>query len=67
MEVLTNSTPLPHEMHLKSGQILETIGDTATFTTNLPKERDGRLRCRMARKKRPQNSWRPQPSPWRTR
>jgi hypothetical protein len=43
MEVLTNSTPLVHELHLKSGKVVRTIGDAAMFIIKLPKERDGRF------------------------
>jgi hypothetical protein len=43
MEILTNTMPLTNELRLKSGKILRTIGDAASFISNLPKEHDDLL------------------------
>jgi hypothetical protein len=48
MEVITHSTPLKNELHLKSGTVLRTIGDAAMFIIKLPKEYDGRFHWRTA-------------------
>ena len=49
MEALTNSTPLEHQLHLKSGKTLRTIGEAAMFIRQLPKKLDGEFHWTTAR------------------